>query len=202
MAHALRCGAGIDGGLVVSGKISRLLAASMVPLAGSGADLTPPELRIETPSLEAPAMTPTAAFADPEALTYMSTGNALGAPLGSMRLSPIFAAFEHHQGAMSLEYAGVLPPFPGYRIASEFLSGATVYRVTNAEQYFLDNPTICGGKPLKFIVTKFTSLADVKGGTMAVNLWLSSLDDYNEFGPTIADPCGGDTYKAAKHSEQ
>ena len=186
----------------MSGKISRLLAASMVPLAGSGADLTPPELRIETPFLAAPAIAPTVDIADPEALSYTSMGNELGSTLGSMRLSPNFAAFEHHQGAMSLEYAGVLPPFPGYRIASEFLSGASVYRVTNAEQYFLDNPTICGGKPLKFVVAKFTSLADVKGGTMAVNLWLLSLDDYNEFRPTTSDPCGGDTYKAAKHNEQ
>ena len=99
---------------------------------------------------------------------------------------------------MALEYAGALPAFPGYRIASGFLSGASVYRVTNAEQYFLDNPKICGGRPLKFIVAKFESLADVKGGTMAVNVWLLSLDDYNDFRPSMSDPCGGDTYKAAK----
>jgi hypothetical protein len=151
------------------------------------------------PVLEAPV--PQTDTGDAEALTYISTGNELGSTLGTMRLSGNFAAFEHHQGAMTLEYAGVLPPFPGYRIASEFLSGASVYRVTNAEQYFLDNPTICGGKPLTFVVTKFTSLADVKGGTMAVNLWLLSLDDYNEFQPTTSDPCGGDTYKAAKLSK-
>ncbi len=185
----------------MSGKISRLLAASMVPFGASGLELAPPELRTGTPPvLEAPP--PPADIADPEALSYISTSNALGSPLGSMRLSPTFAAFEHHRSAMSLEYAGVLPPFPGYRIASEFLAGASVYRVTNAEQYFLDNPTICGGKPLTFVVTKFTSLADVKGGTMAVNLWLLSLDDYNEFRPTTSDPCGGDTYKALKRSEQ
>src|SRR5262245_7077232 len=99
---------------------------------------------------------------------------------------------------MTLEFAGAMPSFPGYRIASEYLAGASVYRVTNAEQYFLDNPMICGGKPLKFIVAKFTSLADVKGGTMAVNLWLLSLDNYGDFAPSTFDPCGGDTYKAAK----
>ena len=181
----------------MSGRISRLLAAAMVPLGTSGLELAPPELRTGTPPvLEATA--PPADVADPEALSYISTDNALGSALGSMRLSSTFAAFEHHRGAMSLEYAGVLPAFPGYRIASEFLAGASVYRVTNAEQYFLDNPTICGGKPLTFVVTKFTSLADVKGGTMAVNLWLLSLDDYNAFRPTTSDPCGGDTYKAAK----
>jgi len=120
-----------------------------------------------------------------------------------MELSSTLASFEMYKGSVTLEYAGELPKFSGYRIASDFLSGALVYRVTNADQYFQDNPTICGGKPLKFIVAKVTSLEDIKDGPLAsVNLWLLSLDDYNDFRPTMIDPCGGDTYTTPrpKHS--
>ena len=180
------------------GRMSRLFAASMLPLAGSGTDLAPPAERLEPPALETPAPDTRLLELDSETLTYTSTGAPLQSPLGTMRLSNSFAEFEDYKGSMTLEFAGVLPDYPGYRIASEFLAGASVYRVTNAEQYFLDNPTICGGKPLKFIVTRLTSLEDVRGETAAVNLWLLSLDDYGEFGPWTSDPCGGDTYKAAK----
>jgi hypothetical protein len=195
-------------GSSVRGRISRLFAASMLPLAGAGHDLESPAVRLEPPPLEAPpsaAPSSEAPVADltplelgAETLTYTSTGTPLASPLGTMRLSNSFAAFEQYKGHMTLEFAGFLPNYPGYRIASEFLSGASVYRVTNAEQFFSDNPMICGGKPLKFIVTKLTSLADVRNETMAVNLWLLSLDDYGAFGPWTSDPCGGDTYKAAK----
>jgi hypothetical protein len=196
----------------------------MVPLAGSVPDLAPPTVRLEPPPLaappsDAPLAEPSAVRLEPpplaapradqeplmlgpETLTYNSTGTPLVSPLGTMRLSNSFAAFEQYKGHMTLELAGVVPSFPGYRIASEFLSGAQVYRVTNAEQFFLDNPTICGGKPLRFIVTKLTSLADVRNETMAVNLWLLSLDDYGDFGPWTSDPCGGDTYKAAKQASR
>lgn len=183
------------------GKISRLFAASMLPVAASGPGLTPPApVRLEPPTITSPApVTEAIPFVPgPEALTYNSAGNALSAPLGAMRLSATSASFEHHLGAIALEYAGTLPAFPGYRIASAFVAGASIYRVTNADQYFLDNPKICGGRPLKFIVAKFESLADIKGGTMAVNVWLLSLDDYKDFRPSTFDPCGGDTYKAAK----
>ena len=180
----------------MNGRITRLLAASMVPLAPASPDLLPPSVRLEPPALEEGAPDPTPGI---ETVTYTSAGNELGSPLGKMRLSANSAAFEHHQGEMTLELAGVLPAFSGYRIASEFLSGALVYRVTNAEDYFRDNPTICGGKPLKFIVAKFTSLHDIEVGPAAsVNLLLLSLDDYNDFRPTMSDPCGGDTYKSPK----
>lgn len=187
----------------MSGKISRLFAASMVPAAASGPGLTPPPaVRLEPPAITAPTPTPvteaTPFVPGSEALTYNSVGNALSAPLGTMRLSATSASFEHQQGTMTLEFAGTLPAFPGYRIASEFVAGASVYRVTNADQYFLDNPKVCGGRPLKFIVAKFESLADIKGGTMAVNVLLLSLDDHKDFRPSTFDPCGGDTYKAAK----
>jgi hypothetical protein len=183
----------------------------MVPLAPSGPNIAPPELRSGTPSLSAPApatmsapaTSPAPFVVGPETLNYTSVGNPLGSPLGAMQLSGSFAAFEEYKGHMTLEYAGVLPAFSGYRIASDFLSGALVYRVTNAEQYFQDNPTICGGRPLKFIVVKVTSLEDIEEGPAAsVNLWLLSLDDYKDFRPTMSDPCGGDTYTTprAKHS--
>jgi hypothetical protein len=189
-------------GSSMRGKISRLFAASMLPVAASGPSLTPPApVRLEPPMLTAPAPDVTQFIPGAEALTYNSAGNALGAPLGTLRLSGTSAAFEHHQGSMTLEFAGTLPDFPGYKIASEFLAGASVYRVTNAEQYFRDNPNICGGKPLKFIVAKFESLADIQGGTMAANLWLLSLDDYADYRPSMSDPCGGDTYKAARRSD-
>lgn len=181
----------------MDGRIARLFAASMVPLAPSSPNLTPPELRADTATLSAPA--PLSA----EPLNYISVGNPLRAPLGAMQLSSTLASFEMYKGSMTLEYAGELPKFSGYRIASDFLSGALVYRVTNAEQYFQDNPTICGGKPLKFIVAKVTSLEDIENGPLAsVNLWLLSLDDYNDFRPTMSDPCGGDTYTTPrpKHS--
>ena len=173
----------------------------MLPVAASGPGLTPPPpVRLEPPVLTAPAPATGATpfVLGPEALTYNSAGNAPGAPLGTMQLSATSASFEHHQGQMALEFAGTLPAFPGYRIASEFVAGASVYRVSNADQYFLDNPKICGGRPLKFVVAKFESLADIKGGTMAVNVTLLSLDDYKDFRPSTFDPCGGDTYKAAK----
>lgn len=191
----------------MNGRIARVFAASMVPLAPAGPNVTPPELRSETLTLPAPASGPTLSapaapasesaslLLGPEPLAYTSVGNPLGPPLGAMQLSSTFASFEQHTGHLTLEYAGVLPKFSGYRIASEFLAGALVYRVTNAEQYFQDNPTICGGKALKFIVAKVTSLEDIKDGPLAsVNLWLLSLDDYNDFRPTMVDPCGGDTY--------
>ena len=188
--------------------ISRLFAASMLPAAALGPGLTPPApVRLEPPVLTAPAPAPaptkdaTPFVLGPEASTYNSAGNALSAPLGAMRLSANSASFEHHHGEMALEYAGTLPAFPGYRIASEFAAGASVYRVTNAEQYFLDNPKICGGRPLRFVVTKFESLADIKGGTMAVNVWLLSLDDHKDIRPSMFDPCGGDTYKAARQAD-
>ena len=191
----------------MSGKISRLFAASMLPAAASGPGLTPPApVRLEPPAITAPAPAPAPApttvatpfVLGPEESIYNSAGNALSAPLGAMRLSATSASFEHHQGTMALEFAGTLPAFPGYRIASAFVAGASVYRVTNADQYFLDNPKICGGRALKFVVAKFESLADIKGGTMAVSVWLLSLDDYKDFRPSTSDPCGGDTYKAAK----
>ena len=176
----------------MNGRIARVFAASIAPLAPANPNVAAPELRSETPALSAPA---TPQVLGPEMLTYTSVGNPLGSPLGAMQLSSSFAAFEEYKGHLTLEYAGVLPKFSGYRIASDFLSGALVYRVTNAEQYFQDNPTICGGKPLKFIVAKVTSLEDIEDGPLAsVNLWLLSLDDYNDFRPTMVDPCGGDTY--------
>lgn len=210
------------------GKISRLFAASMVPATASvlppperleppaitapvpapmvptTASVLPRPERLEPPAITAPVpaptsgMKPTPFVPGAETLTYNSVGNALNADLGTMRLSATSASFEHHQGQMALEFAGNLPAFPGYRIASEFVAGAMVYRVTNAEQYFLDNPKICAGKPLKFLVAKFESLADIQGGTMAVNVWLLSLDDIKRYRPEVYDPCGGDTYKAAK----
>jgi hypothetical protein len=126
-------------------------------------------------------------------------GNELQSPLGTMRLSETAAAFEQHYGYMTLEFVGVLPKFAGYRVASQFFEGASVYRVTNAEQYFFDNPMICGGKQLKYIVARFEKLTDVEdGSTTAVNVWLLSLDDYRQFGPSTVDPCGGDTYRTAK----
>ena len=185
----------------MSGKISRLFAASIVPAAASG---LPPPVRLEPPAITAPVPAPApdvkaAPFVPgAETLTYNSVGNAVSADLGTMRLSATSASFEHHQGQMTLEFAGTLPSFPGYRIASEFVAGASIFRVTNAEQYFLDNPKICGGKKLRFLVAKFESLADIKGGTMAVNVWLLSLDDMKYYRPEVYDPCGGDTYKAAK----
>jgi len=179
----------------VDGRIARLFAASMVPLAPSSLNTTPPELRSDTPTLSAPASMPMPVVLGPESLTYTSVGNPLTAPLGTMQLSGTSASFEDHKGQMTLEYAGELPKFSGYRIASDFLSGARVYRVTNADQYFKDNPMICGGKPLKFIVAKVTSLEDIEDGPLAsINLWLLSLDDYKDFRPTMSDPCGGDTY--------
>lgn len=179
------------------GKISRLFAASMVPVSAAPG-LEPSPVRLEPPALEVPAAEPVALTLGSETLTYISTGTSLQSPLGAMRLSNSSAAFEAYKGSAALEFAGTLPNYPGYRIASEFLSGASVYRVTNADQYFQDNPTICGGKPIKFVVTKLTSLSDVKDETMAINLWLLSTDNYGDFGPWTSDPCGGDTYKAAK----
>jgi len=154
--------------------------------------------------LEAPAPTNTAPPGlSVETQTYTSTGNALRSPLGRAQLSSTSASFEAFKGSMSLEFSGVLPNYPGYRIASEFFAGASVYRVTNADQYFLDNPTICGGKKPNFIVMKFTSLADIKDSPpMAVTLWLSSEDNYADYSPMTFDPCGGDTYKAPKTVRQ
>jgi hypothetical protein len=182
----------------MNGRISRLFAASMVPISVA------PGLEPQAERLTPPALVETPANAAPlglsgDTLTYTSTGNALRSPLGSAQLSSTSAAFEQYKSSMTLEFAGVLPSYPGYRIASEFFSGASVYRVTNADQYFLDNPTICGGKPLKFIVMKFISLADIQDSPpMAVTLWLSSQDNYADYRPMTFDPCGGDTYKAPK----
>jgi hypothetical protein len=184
--------------LPVSGNIARLFAASLIPVAASGPGLPPP------PSAEAPAAIAPVAGAGPgeEVLTYMSMGNALQAPLGTMWMSAHYAAFEAYQGAMTLEFAGVMPKFSGYRVASQFLSGALVYRVTNADDYFLDNPTLCSGKPLKYIVARFEKLSDVEDGSAtAVNVWLLSLDDYMQFRPNTVDPCGGDTFLTAKSGE-
>lgn len=165
----------------------------MIIPAAAGPGPTPPAWRLNPPALEAPAPARVALGSD--VLTFTSVGNALTTPLGTVQLSATFAAFEQYKGHMTLEFIDVLPDFAGYRIASEFLAGAQVYRVSNAEEYFLDNPTICGGKPIKFVVTKLTSLEDIKNGPAAsVNLLLLSLDDYKEFRPTMLDPCGGDTY--------
>ena len=174
----------------MNGRIARLFAASMLPVAASGPVVTPP----------APAASAAPAVLGPgqELTTYISMGNELQAPLGVMHLSSHYASFEHYRGYMSLEFAGVLPSYPGYRVASQFLAGASVYRVTNGEQYSFDNPAICGGKPPRYVVARFESLADVKDGTVAVNLWLLSLDNYQDFRPTTVDPCGGDTYRAVK----
>src|SRR5262245_49296606 len=124
----------------------------MVPVT-AGPGLMPPE-RLEPPAITTTAPVPAAQakpfVPGPDVLTYNSVGNPLNAALGTMRLSATSASFETHKGEMVLEFAGTLPAFAGYRIASEFVAGASVYRVTNAEQYFLDNPQICGGKPLKF----------------------------------------------------
>ena len=185
----------------MSGRISRLFAASMTPVS-LAPGVEPPPVRLEPPALEAPAPANAAPLGlSAETQTYTSTGNALRSPLGRAQLSSTSAAFEEYKGSMSLEFAGVLPNYPGYRIASEFFAGASVYRVTNADQYYRDNPTICGGKKPNFIVMKFTSLADIKDSPpMAVTLWLSSEDNYADYSPMTFDPCGGDTYKAPKIS--
>jgi hypothetical protein len=185
----------------MSGKISRLFAASMVPVS-LAPGIEPPPVRLEPPALEAPAPAPANAAPlglSDATLTYTSTGNALTSPLGRAQLSTTSASFEKFKGAMALEYAGVLPNYPGYRIVSEFFAGALVYRVTNADQYFLDNPTICDGKKPNFIVMKFTDLSDIQDSPpQAVTLWLSSVDKYADYSPMTFDPCGGDTYKAPK----
>ena len=187
----------------MSGKISRLFAASMVPVSLAPA-LEPPPVRLEPPALEAPTpVNPTPLGLSEEMLTYTSTGNALRSSLGSAQLSTTSASFEKFKGSMALEYAGVLPNYAGYRIASEFFAGASVYRVTNADQYFLDNPTICGGKKLNFIVMKFTDLSDIQESPpQAVTLWLSSLENYSDYSPMAFDPCGGDTFKSPKISQR
>jgi hypothetical protein len=177
----------------VTRKVARLFAASILPIAASGPDLTPP-----APAAAPPPMASAVLGPGQELVTYVSMGNELQAPLGVMHLSANYASFESHKGHMALEFAGVMPKYAGYRVASQFLSGASVYRVTNAEQYLFDNPMICGGKAPKFVVARFESLADVKDGTWAVNLWLVSLDDYMQFRPWTVDPCGGDTYRAVK----
>lgn len=182
----------------MSGRISRLFAASMVPISVAPG-LEPPAERLMPPALETPAAKPAALGLTAETLTYTSTGNALRSPLGSAQLSSTSAAFDRYKGSATLEFAGTLPNYPGYRIASEFLAGASVYRVTNADQYYRDNPTLCGGRPLKFIVMKFTDLTDIQDSPpMAVSLWLSSQDNYANYSPTNFDPCGGDTYKSPK----
>ena len=187
----------------MSGRISRLFAASMAPVSLAPA-LEPPPVRLEPPALEAPApASPAPLGLSDETLTYTSTGNALRSPLGRAQLSTTSASFEAFKGSMSLEFAGVLPSYPGYRIASEFFAGASVYRVTNADQYFLDNPTICGGKKPNYIVMKFISLADIQNNPpQAVTLWLSSEDNYANYSPMTFDPCGGDTYKSPKISQR
>jgi hypothetical protein len=185
----------------MNGRISRLFAASMAPVS-LAPGMEPPAVRLEPPALEVPVpATPAPLGLSAETLTYTSTGNALRSPLGAAHLSTTSAAFDQFKGSMSLEYAGVLPNYPGYRIASEFLAGASVYRVTNADQYLSENPTICGGKAPKFVVMKFTDLSDIQDSPpMAVTLWLSSEDNYAKYSPTNFDPCGGDTYKSPKIS--
>src|SRR5262245_10070138 len=121
----------------MNGRISRLFAASMVPVSLAPA-LEPPPVRLEPPPLEAPAAaTPVPLGLSDETQTYTSTGNALRSSLGSAHLSSTSAAFEQYKGSMTLEFAGTLPNYPGYRIASEFFAGASVYRVMNADQYFV-----------------------------------------------------------------
>jgi len=185
------------------GGISRLFAASMVPISVAPG-VEPPPVRLEPPALEAPApANPAPLGLSDETQTYTSTGNALRSPFGRAQLSTTSASFEAFKGSMSLEFAGVLPSYPGYRIASEFFAGASVYRVTNADQYFLDNPMICGGKKPSFIVMKFTDLSDIQDSPpMAVTLWLSSLESYNDYSPMAFDPCGGDTYKSPRISQR
>jgi hypothetical protein len=184
----------------MNGRISRLFAASMVPVS-LAPGFEPPAERLTPPPLEARVVEPAPLGLSAETMTFTSTGNALRSPLGSAHLSSTSAAFDQYKGAMTLELAGTLPNYPGYRIASEFLTGASVYRVMNADQYFLDNPTICGGKPAKYVVMKFTSLADIQDSPpMAVTLWLSSQDNYANYSPTTFDACGGDTYKSPKAS--
>jgi hypothetical protein len=187
----------------MSARISRLFAASMVPVS-LAPGVEPPPVRLEPPALEVPAPANAVPLGlSDEAQTYTSTGNALGSPLGRAQLSSTSASFESFKGSMSLEFAGVLPHYPGYRIASEFFAGASVYRVTNADQYFIDNPTICGGRKLNFIVMKFTDLSDIQDSPpQAVTLWLSSLENYGDYSPMTFDPCGGDTYKAPKISQR
>src|SRR5262245_32369485 len=124
-----------------------------------------------------------------EALTYRPSDRAAISVLGKMTLSATGATFEHLDGQVRLEYAGVLQELPADPSLSISISGGDVYRVIDGDEYGRKNYGACGLEPLTHIVTKFYYFLQ-NGGSVGGTVMLLTVNDYRELDLNKPHVCG------------
>lgn len=110
-------------------------------------------------------------------------------PLGMLHLSNRALRLESLEGAMELEFAGIMPDGAGPDIA-----GSTVYRVKNADEFFRKNTgknAFCDRTPQWIAVNSPTGAP-----AWADEIWLGmlTLKDWSKFTHAVDGVCMGGDY--------
>jgi hypothetical protein len=120
--------------------------------------------------------------------SYVPTTKAL-LPLGMLHLSNRELRLESLDGAMELEFAGIMPDTAGPDIA-----GSTIYRVKNADEFFRKNTgknAFCDRAPLWIAVNSSTGAP-----AWSDEIWLGmlTLPDWPKFTHSVDGVCIGGDY--------
>jgi hypothetical protein len=115
-------------------------------------------------------------------------------PWGTLELDDKHLKLEGLEGSMKLQYTGRMPDVEG----SDF-SGATVYRVTNAEKYFKQNigrPHLCAG-PARWVAVGSRSGAPA----WSAEIWVALLvaDNWTRYSNDGTGYCAGGMYVLASN---
>jgi hypothetical protein len=125
--------------------------------------------------------------------TYLPISSGTDSALGFLRLSERFASFSRIKGHMDLEFAGVLPDF-GIRQ----ISGASIYRVVNADEFYRDNRVTLGPCPRPITWLGVVLLKDFQPAPNeprnAVRVSLFTISNYRNYDPNQPGLCRTDTY--------
>jgi hypothetical protein len=110
-------------------------------------------------------------------------------PLGQLHLNNRELTLDSLEGAMKLEFAGIMPESAGPDIA-----GSSVYRVTNAEEYFRKNEgknAFCDRMPRWVAVSSPTGAP-----AWSDEIWLGLLvvEDWKQFEHASDQLCAGGDY--------
>jgi hypothetical protein len=105
---------------------------------------------------------------------------------GDLTLSTDHARFSKRKGIMDIEFAGTMPENKNFE-----LSGAAVYRVKNAQQYFELNGGANGMCPEP---TRWLTIRLIPGASPMIRVGQLFVEDWKQYDPSKLGLCGADTY--------
>lgn len=106
--------------------------------------------------------------------------------LGAVELNATQLRMDGRKGEMRLEYVGQMP-----ELEESNLTGGSVYRIRNAEDYFEDNRddiARCSQTPQWLVINSSTGAP-----AWSEEIWLAflSVDDWQKYRPDSSDYCAG-----------